>query len=196
MSTSKKIHKRTKLTIEDKYHILQDIKKQLTNTEIASKYGCKPNTISEYRNAHERQRILDAYQQRGNDHSQKKCKVQQGKFLEIEQALKHWILRKEAESPNLRLSYELLREKVLEIRDAQYKRVQLECPEAYLLLKDLLQFKVSNKWITQFMRRNNMHYTKRHGEAGSADLVAAEEGKIQLINLMKDYELKNIYNAD
>ena len=57
---------------------------------------------------------------------------------------------------------------------------------------------LSEGWVTQFKARNGLKGTRRHGEAGSADIntVEPERQRVQDIIRSTGYELKDIFNMD
>ena len=48
----------------------------------------------------------------------------------------------------------------------------------------------------KIQRRNNIHKYHLHGEANSALLETLSEERNKLREILKDYSLKNIFNAD
>ncbi|CAG8850698.1 10725_t:CDS:1, partial [Gigaspora margarita] len=58
------------------------------------------------------------------------------------------------------------------------------------------ELKFSNRWVTNYKKRNSLHQYKLHGEAASAPLESLPNERIKLQNLLSQYELEDIYNAD
>ncbi|CAG8712360.1 7937_t:CDS:1, partial [Scutellospora calospora] len=56
--------------------------------------------------------------------------------------------------------------------------------------------KLSNGWIEKFKRRNNLHIFYLYREAKSASLETLHEERQKLHNLLSQYTLDQIYNAD
>ncbi|CAG8810516.1 6386_t:CDS:2, partial [Gigaspora margarita] len=54
----------------------------------------------------------------------------------------------------------------------------------------------SNGWVTNYKKRNSLRRYKLHGEAASAPLESLPNERIKLQNLLSQYELEDIYNAD
>ncbi|CAG8600923.1 1672_t:CDS:2, partial [Scutellospora calospora] len=59
---------------------------------------------------------------------------------------------------------------------------------------DALKF--SNGWIHKFKRRNNLRNFRLHGESNSAPLSLLPEYKKKLHDLIENYTLDNVFNAD
>ncbi|CAG8804222.1 1741_t:CDS:2, partial [Gigaspora rosea] len=58
------------------------------------------------------------------------------------------------------------------------------------------ELKFSNGWITNYKKRNSLRRYKLHGEAASAPLESLPNERIKLQNLLSQYELEDVYNAD
>ncbi|POW17711.1 hypothetical protein PSTT_00319 [Puccinia striiformis] len=55
---------------------------------------------------------------------------------------------------------------------------------------------LSNGWLYKFKNRFRINRVELHGEAGSVDSNQAEDARKQILELTRDYEPQNIYNAD
>lgn len=62
--------------------------------------------------------------------------------------------------------------------------------------KKLTSFAASEKWAKNFVSRHGMIHTRLHGEAGSVDDEAIEEGMAKIRDETKKYDLNNIFNVD
>jgi hypothetical protein len=60
----------------------------------------------------------------------------------------------------------------------------------------LKTFQGSAGFVETFMKRHRLVYKKEYGEAGGVDLSAVARGQTELQDLLKDYQLEDIYNAD
>ncbi|POW17221.1 hypothetical protein PSTT_00543 [Puccinia striiformis] len=96
---------------------------------------------------------------------------------QLEQALYNWVV--EAQSRRMPINDEILRMKANKF--------------ANLLSIDL---KLSNGWLYKFKNRFRINRVELHGEAGSVDSNQAEDARKQILELTRDYEPQNIYNAD
>ena len=102
------------------------------------------------------------------------------KYSQIKIALGLWV--ENANSNNLAVSEILLKEK------AFFFAQELNIPH------DKISF--SNGWIEKFKKRNNIHSYRFHGEANSAPLEILSEERKNLQEILQDYTLDNIFNAD
>ena len=101
------------------------------------------------------------------------------RYPELENALLEWILRSQ---DKIILTDNICSEK------AKVFAQMLNIPFS--------DFKFSNGWLFKFKRRHGLVQIKKHGEDASADHAAAAVAVTQLRELLKDYELKDIYNMD
>eukprot|EP00644_Phytophthora_capsici_P013247 jgi/Phyca11/14052/fgenesh1_pg.PHYCAscaffold_5_\ len=63
-------------------------------------------------------------------------------------------------------------------------------------LCDAWDLSFSDGWLTKFMKRHGLRFRERHGEGGSVDAAAVEEGRRRLLALTENYEPEDIYNMD
>ncbi|CAG8670532.1 2937_t:CDS:1 [Ambispora gerdemannii] len=56
--------------------------------------------------------------------------------------------------------------------------------------------KFSNGWLSKFKKRHNLAQIKKHGEDASADHAIATAAIPQLREVLKEYDLRDIYNMD
>ncbi|KNF00910.1 hypothetical protein PSTG_05802 [Puccinia striiformis f. sp. tritici PST-78] len=98
-------------------------------------------------------------------------------YPQLEQALYNLVV--EAQSCQMPINNEILRMKANKF--------------ANLLTIDL---KLSNGWLYKFKNRFRINRVELHGEAGSVDSNQAEDARKQILELTRDYEPQNIYNAD
>ncbi|CAG8626907.1 984_t:CDS:2, partial [Paraglomus occultum] len=57
-------------------------------------------------------------------------------------------------------------------------------------------FKFSCGWLSRFKKRHGLKQIKKHGEAASADTVAILKTIPELKEILKSYDLKDIFNMD
>ncbi|XP_046667060.1 tigger transposable element-derived protein 4-like [Homalodisca vitripennis] len=58
------------------------------------------------------------------------------------------------------------------------------------------EFKASNGWLENFKKRHNISFKKVCGERGAVDDDVVVDWKASLPDLIKDYDPKNVFNAD
>ena len=109
---------------------------------------------------------------------EKATRVTQPRHCQLEDALFMWFTN--AEAHNLAMSDELLCLKAKELGD------QLD-------IKDLAY---SRGWLCNFKKRRGIKLRERHGESASVCAESVESGRDKLKELLKDYQLKDIYNMD
>ena len=57
-------------------------------------------------------------------------------------------------------------------------------------------FKFSSGWLSKFKKRHGLKQVKKHGEAASADNAAIVKTIPKLKEILKSYDLKDIFNMD
>ena len=57
-------------------------------------------------------------------------------------------------------------------------------------------FKAGEKWAKNFVKRNNIHSVRLHGEAGGVDKAAIKEGMDEIKALRAKYPARFIVNVD
>lgn len=55
---------------------------------------------------------------------------------------------------------------------------------------------MGDKWANNFVLRNGLRSTTLHGEAGSVDPEAIEEGMAAIREMCKEYKVENVFNID
>ena len=56
--------------------------------------------------------------------------------------------------------------------------------------------KFSSGWLSKFKKRHGLKQVKKHGEAASADNAAIVKTIPELKEILKSYDLKDIFNMD
>ncbi|PKB96816.1 Homeodomain-like protein, partial [Rhizophagus irregularis] len=99
-------------------------------------------------------------------------------FPQVEEALSLWVTN--ALTAELTINTDILREK------AKYFAQQFE----------INKFSFSNGWIDKFKRRHNLKEYIKWGEAKSAPLETLDEERDILREIIKDYDLNDVFNCD
>ncbi|CAF1033727.1 unnamed protein product [Brachionus calyciflorus] len=171
--------RRKALTVQDKLDKIEIKQIQtITNEEIATKYGCDPSCISKILKNKEK------YLKEADTRSTKKCRIQNGMFEIIDNAVYEWY--KNARSHKLFLSQAILKQKakeffqLFEAKGHKFKKV----------------FEASNGWLNRFQERFNLCSKKTCGESGSVNENDVQSGRDDLKDVIQNYPPNNIYNAD
>ena len=104
---------------------------------------------------------------------------------DVENELKTWIF--EIWDKNVFLSDSIIQEKA---RRLSYSRKNQSPPQRKY------GNMYSNGWLYSFKKRNHFKCYKSHGEAGDADVNAAERELPVLRSLIEQYGERNVFNAD
>lgn len=104
-------------------------------------------------------------------------RIRQAQHPELERCLFHWIL--EAHAHNLAISGSVLQEKAM--RFAGLLGHKMKC---------------SKGWLDNFKKRYNIYNVNLAGEAASVSSEDADHARANLLEITKNYELRDIYNAD
>ncbi|EXX77942.1 hypothetical protein RirG_019310 [Rhizophagus irregularis DAOM 197198w] len=99
-------------------------------------------------------------------------------FPQVEEALSLWVTN--ALAAELTINTDILREK------AKYFAQQLE----------VYNFSVSNDWINKFKKHHNLKEYIKWGEAKSTPLETLDKERGILREIIKDYDLNDIFNCD
>ena len=59
-----------------------------------------------------------------------------------------------------------------------------------------IDFSSSNGWMDRFKNRHNLGFWTYHGKSDSIDMKTGKEWKRKLPEIIKEYSLKDIFNAD
>lgn len=161
------------LKIKDKINIIKEIDTGVKRIDISRKYGVPPSTITGiYKN---RLKVCDSVVSLNNTNMKrnKKCK-----FDKLNDAVLLFV--KQVKSINLPLSGDMVKEKAM----------------IFASKFGVNNFKASNGWLTKFKNRHNISLKKMCGESADVKDSDVEDWKINLKILIRDYDPKNIFNAD
>ncbi|XP_034944919.1 tigger transposable element-derived protein 4-like [Chelonus insularis] len=99
-------------------------------------------------------------------------------FPDVEECLLTWF--KQCRDKNISVSGPLLREKAEEFSKSLGHS----------------SFHASNGWLVNFKKRHELVFRKVCGESASVNNEICDEWIIELQSLLKDYEPKDVFNAD
>lgn len=166
--------KRKSLSLQEKLNILRAVKENPTRKKvcIAKELGLTPSTlnsiVAKRIEIEENARTFDV-----------KCKqARSSEHVQLDKAVFEWF--KQARAAGVNFDGTILREKALEITD----KLGID------------GFCASNGWIDRFKNRHGLCYRTVNGEAASVDTETVEAWKETVVSIIKDYEPRDIFNAD
>lgn len=161
------------LTLREKLKIIDEVKSgDKRKKDIAEEYGIPASTLSTILKQEElvRQRMVA-----GNLNNKR---VRKSEFPDVEECLIKWF--KQCRDHNVSVGGPILKEKA----------------EEFAKSLGINNFRASNGWLEKFKQRNDIAFRKVCGESASVDDNVCENWKEELKTLLKDYDPKNIFNAD
>lgn len=160
-----------------KVQILQEVEENETvkgsKGIIAKKYGISPSTLSTF--IKNKDQIL---QNAAVASSSSKKRVRKPGIPEVDEAVSIWFA--DARNNKIQLDGIMIRTKAEEFAKKLGK----------------LEFKASDGWLANWKKRNDVIYKTQHGESGSVNFEDAAQWMLSLDPILKEYENKNIFNAD
>ncbi|CAB4459808.1 unnamed protein product [Rhizophagus irregularis] len=167
--------KRATLTKAQKYQLCLDYQKKprLTQEQLAIQYGIKQNTVSDILKNKDKWLLLDL-----DSEESKKQRERPVQFPEVKKTMTLWVTN--ALEADLVINTDILREKA----------------EFFARSFEVNNFKASNGWISNFKKRYNMKEYVKWGEAASAPLETLNEERQKLREIIKDYDLNDVFNCD
>jgi hypothetical protein len=167
--------KRVVLTHAQKRQLCLDYQKtpRPTQEELATLYKIKQNTVSDILKKKEKWLSVNPDSEESNKQREKSTR-----FPQVEEALSLWTTN--ALAADLIINTDILREK------AKFFAQQFE----------VNNFTASNGWINGFKERHNLKQYVKWGEAKSAPLETLEEEREILREIIKDYDLNDVFNCD
>ena len=166
--------KRTDLSLEQKYQIIQLLDNKVSQSEVARRYGISQPTVSGI--AKKREDITRQYESNANPTRKRE---RTGKAADIEAALAEWF--NEARQHGTPLAGSIL------------------CEEAEDLAKQLgvTDFHASNGWFCRWKERHDIVFIRMQGEKKDAVQPAADHWVTNVLpSLHEAYTDKDIYSAD
>jgi DDE superfamily endonuclease/Tc5 transposase DNA-binding domain/CENP-B N-terminal DNA-binding domain len=170
-----KKRKHTSLTLNQKIEIckVKENNPRIKNVELAVCYNIGESTICDILKKKEHYLSLQI-----NDYIGSLCRERSSKYPNVEQALALWI--DQATENNCTLSGHIISTKAANFA----QRLGIE------------NFKGSNGWFDRFKKRYNVKQYTRCGEANSAPLEELPQQRIELQDLLANWDLNNVYNCD
>jgi len=148
-------------------------KPQPTQEQLAIKYGIKQNTVSDILRNKDKWLLIDM-----NSEESKKQRDRPVRFPQVEEAMALWVTN--ALAAELTINTDILREKA----------------EFFAKHFEIDNFSTSNGWISNFKKRNHIRGYTKCGEAASAPLENLDEERQKLREIIKEYDLNDVFNCD
>ena len=166
-------HKGQNLSFAQKHEICKRYAKKPRPSQIdlANEYCVSQSSISEILSNREKWISID-------ESEVHKKKNRQAKFPELEEALVMWIIQSLQE--NLTITGDVIKLKACDFRNKL--RIQ--------------NFKASNGWLENFKNRYHIHSYLKSGEGQSAPIETLDEERMKLREIIKEYDLKDVFNCD
>ena len=183
MSLQRHPKKRVQLSIDNKREICEYAKQNstLNHADIAKhfndKYNFNMNRSTVTKILAKKEKWLNILSTKQDPSTVRQRSV---KYPRLNKAMELWV--NQAIAMNLPLSDQILQEKGLEFA------------ESFNIEDD--DIRCSNGWVYKFKKRIGIHKITLHGEANSASLTDIAEERLSLQQVLAEYDLENIYNAD
>ena len=166
--------KRKFLTFSQKKELCEKHRDQkLSGVQLAREYEISDSTVSDILKKSDHWLSIDTSSPNANNFREKSSY-----YPQIEEAMIIWV--DQQISRDLILSGPIIQEKAKE----------------FAVLFDIDNFSASGGWLNNFKRRNNLHSYKISGEAGSAPINEISQMRMELQEILQEYELKDIWNCD
>jgi len=167
---------RKELRLDSKLDLITDSEKipKISQKDLSLKYGIGKATVCDIL------KRKDEYRRQSEENigSKRIWHVSTGKFSDLNELLFRWF--KGAREKNIPLSGPVLQEKALDFA----KDLNLD------------EFKASNGWLESWRFRYGIGFFKVCGESANVNLNIVSEFKSKLPEIVKDFDLKDIFNAD
>ena len=158
------------LTLAEKVELIK-ASSGTSQRKLAEQFGCGKTQVSNI--LKRKAEYMTAYTDNQRTDSKRPCL--RGHYDELDN---HWFVK--IRGANMPVSGPLLQEKA-----THFAREM-----------NITDFKASNGWLHRFKTRHNITCLKVCGEAGSVDKDVEEDWLSRVPDIIKDYDLKNIYNMD
>ncbi|XP_030767449.1 tigger transposable element-derived protein 6-like [Sitophilus oryzae] len=168
--------KRKRLSIKEKLNIVAESEKYNSSArKLAEKFGVGRTQVNDI--LKNKVELKKMFEEEGCN-ADKKRKFPKTEGFAIDQLVYEWFCK--ARNKNIPISGTLIREKALEVSTS---------------LK-LSEFKASTGWLNKFCKRHNINFKTICGESADVDEVTVEDWKTKLTAIIKEYDTKDIFNAD
>lgn len=167
--------KKVVLSYAQKHQLCLDAQQtpRLTQVELAAKYNVKQNTVSDILKKKDKWLLINPESEDAN-----KQKDRPSCFPQVEEALSLWITN--ALAAEVVINGDILREKA----------------KIFAQGFEINNFMSSNGWVSKFKQRHNLKEYVKWGEAKSAPLETLEDERKNLHEIIKDYDLNDVFNCD
>jgi transposase-like protein len=167
--------KRKSFTTAEKLNFVREIEDGHSQKDVCAKYGINQSTLSAIysKKVDLKRRVSD------QPSLLKKKRPRSCKYPQLEEAVALFI--QEARAENVPLSGPIVQEKA----------------KVFAARLGITNFEASNGWLTKFNIRNGITYKTICGESAAVNVEIADDWKTNVLpDLLKDYEAKNVFNAD
>ncbi|GBC31133.2 CENP-B homolog protein 2-like [Rhizophagus irregularis DAOM 181602=DAOM 197198] len=167
--------KRVVLTHAQKHQLCLDYEQtpRPTQEELAVIYKIKQNTVSDILKKKDKWLLVDPDSEEANKQRERPpC------FPQVEEALALWVTN--ALSAEIVINGDILREKA----------------KIFARGFEIDNFVASTGWIDKFKQRHHLKEYVKWGEAKSAPLETLEEERRKLREIIKNYDLNDVFNCD
>ena len=169
--------KRRKISLKEKYDIINKVESGVNRKEIMSEYKLKSwSHITEI--VKSKERIIECYEKSSQKLSKNMNRIRNANYPDLEEALVLWI--KQMRAKNIPLNSHVIREK------------------AIILAKTMnyTDFKASNQYIEGLKKRQNLKWITERGESDSVDEEVINNWEPRLHEMISDFDQKDVYNLD
>ncbi|CAF0866274.1 unnamed protein product [Brachionus calyciflorus] len=177
MNNKVELKKRKTFSLETKLEIVKkSCQDKQTLTSIAQYYRVNPSTISTI--LKNKEKIIEYSEKNLIGPDKKRLKLPE--YDDVDQAVLYWFNEIQNHS-NVVVSGVDIQQQALK----------------YATMLNRLDFKASNGWLCNFKSRNKISFKTSCGEAGLVDDKQLKNWKENVLpDLIKDYDIKDIFNAD
>ena len=162
------------LTLAERVEVLRKLDQKDSQASIALQFGVNQSAISRIRK--NKDNIFQEWHSNSNPQRKRK---RAGKSEDVEEALLQWFSH--ARSRQIPVSGPLLMEKATQLAEGM----------------GLVDFKPTSGWLERWKDRHSIKFKKQHGEKQDADDFSAERWIVEVLpDLLKDYQPRDIFNAD
>ena len=165
---------KSQLTLEQRYALINDSDSGMSQRKLSEKYNISLGAVN--KNLKRKRDITDAHDLNVNPKS--KQMTRNSKFEEINEKTLAWF--QAARARNIPISGSVIQTKALEVAK---------------FLQNA-EFKGSNGWLESFTNRYQISFRFLSGESAGVDMCAVASWQQALNDIVKEYNLDDIYNCD
>lgn len=169
--------KRVTISLEIKYEIIKCFESKVKTNEIVKRFGLKDR-----RNVHsivkKKDKIKEKYENMKKKDAKISSYIRRSNYPQLEEAIIRWIHQMRGQK--VPLSGPLIKEQALK----------------FAQMMNINEFKASDGYIAGLKKRCNIEYRIESGESFSVSQTAIDNWKSELIELIKNYDSKDIFNLD